>query len=198
VHQIELEMQNRDLRESQAELEESRDRYADLYDFAPVSYATFDGKGCIRECNLRLAAMLGVERLKLTGQPFAGFVSDTSAFFNHLSRCRKSGIKENVELNLATGGGSEVTLLMFSTPEHDADGITCFRSSIIDISGRKEAEEELKKAQALLVRSEKLAAIGTPSSGVAHEILNPLNIISAIAQFIITLRREGPEKEKNP
>jgi len=75
---------------------------------------------------------------------------------------------------------------------------------IHDISERKRAEEGLKaanaelrqtvedleKAQAMLVRSEKLAAIGTLSSGVAHEILNPLNIISAIAQI---MRKEGPE-----
>src|SRR4030095_15007613 len=62
VHQVELEMQNRELRESRELLEESRSRYADLYDFAPVGYFTFDSEGRIREINLTGAALLGAPR----------------------------------------------------------------------------------------------------------------------------------------
>jgi PAS domain-containing protein len=65
VHQYELEQQNRQLRETQASLEESRARYADLYDYAPLAYLTFDVHGVIRELNLTAATMLGRERLEL-------------------------------------------------------------------------------------------------------------------------------------
>jgi PAS domain-containing protein len=75
VHQIELEMQNRELREAQQALEDSRDRYAQLYDFAPVGYLTLDRAQCIAEINLTGAALLSVERARLLGQPFAHYVA---------------------------------------------------------------------------------------------------------------------------
>jgi PAS domain-containing protein len=59
THQIELEMQNEELRSTQGELESSRAGYADLYDFSPVGYFSFDKNGLIKEVNLTGAGMLG-------------------------------------------------------------------------------------------------------------------------------------------
>src|SRR5262245_48138057 len=69
VHQIELEMQNSALREARVVLEESRARYAELYDYAPVGHLTLDRLGVIRELNLACAALLGRERRLLQGTP---------------------------------------------------------------------------------------------------------------------------------
>lgn len=88
VHQIELEMQNRHLKESQQELEEARDRYADLYDFAPVGYLTLNESGVVAEINLTGAGMLGIERIKIVGQPFITRLTTPSIqpFMSHLQQ----------------------------------------------------------------------------------------------------------------
>src|SRR5512137_1198992 len=69
VHQIELEMQNDELRRTQEELETSRARYFDLYELAPVGYFTVNEKGLIMEANLKSSGLLGVERKLLVKHP---------------------------------------------------------------------------------------------------------------------------------
>jgi PAS domain-containing protein len=74
VHQIELKMQNEELRRIQGELEKERDRYSHLYDFAPVGYFTVGEKGIVAEANLTAATLLGMERSALIGHPYVCFV----------------------------------------------------------------------------------------------------------------------------
>ncbi|MCK7491406.1 MAG: hypothetical protein MZW92_06610 [Comamonadaceae bacterium] len=95
THQIELEMQNEELRRAQEALESSRSRYVDLYDFAPVGYFTFDGNGLIREVNLTGARLLGIERVLLLDKPFAGFIADAAD--------RKSFSKHRQEVSRGPG-----------------------------------------------------------------------------------------------
>jgi PAS domain-containing protein len=88
VHQIELEMQNAELRLTQGQLEESRNRYVELYDFAPIAYFTFDRDGVIREVNLRGAELVGIDRGVLANTPFIFLIADAQGreiFANHLN-----------------------------------------------------------------------------------------------------------------
>ncbi|CQR73001.1 PAS domain S-box protein [Sporomusa ovata] len=73
-----LEIQCQAMQEALGELEESRNRYADLYDYAPAGYVTFDDKGCISEINLAGAALLGLERSRLLGMPMTVFLDKGS------------------------------------------------------------------------------------------------------------------------
>src|SRR5213593_857094 len=74
VHQLELELQNRELRATQQQLAHSRTRYADLYDFSPVGYTSLDEKGRIEEINITGGKLLGDNPHKLLGRLFTDFI----------------------------------------------------------------------------------------------------------------------------
>src|SRR5215469_9846075 len=78
IHQVELNLQNEELRKAQVELAASRDRYTDLYEFAPIAYVTLDKQGRILESNLMAARLLGVERRSLLRANLTKFVSSES------------------------------------------------------------------------------------------------------------------------
>jgi PAS domain S-box-containing protein len=172
VHQVELEVQNQQLREAQHLLEESRARYSDLYDFAPVSYCTLDPAGCIVEINLTGAAMLGTPRGHVIGKPFAVYVAeaDRTAFRTHLQRRLSSTHGEDkLEFTLAGPAKPPVVIGMVSAVALDQTGtIVGCRSAFTDISERKRAEESLRVA--VRMREDFLAI-------VSHDLRNPLNSI---------------------
>ena len=94
VHQIELKMQNEELRRIQGELEKTRDRYSHLYDFAPVGYFSVSEQGIIEEANLTGSAMIGIERRGLIGKPFTRLVlrEDQDIFYKYIDIHKTTGI----------------------------------------------------------------------------------------------------------
>lgn len=147
VHQLELEMQNRELRETQSSLEESRTRYADLYDFAPVAYLTLDLDGRIIELNLTACTMLGREREKLIGLslPQVAPMREPHVFWSHLSRCVETGGRTVSELSLNTQGSGPITVEMVSTPATSRQQrLVTFRTAFTDVTLRKRAEKALQ------------------------------------------------------
>lgn len=143
TYQIELELQNEDLRHAQAELEESRRRYADLYDFAPVAYLTVSEQGLIVEANLTAANMLGVARGELLARPFSTFVvpEDQGTFYLHRKRLLATGQRQSYELRLQRLDRSTFHALMETSVTLD-NGDPPGQLLVIanDISVRKEAE----------------------------------------------------------
>ena len=113
VRQIELEIQNEELRRSQAFLEESRRRYAELYDFAPLGYLILDEQGRIGEANLTAAAFLGVERSNLLNCPFVMFLvdEDRQAFLDLLDNPSQQQ-QGRGEFRLKDGNGDVRVMLL--------------------------------------------------------------------------------------
>ncbi|MCX5903287.1 MAG: PAS domain S-box protein [Proteobacteria bacterium] len=145
VHQIELEMQNEELRRVQAELEGSRSRYSDLYDFAPVGYFTFDQRGLILEVNLTGTTLLGVERSALSKRPFVLFIAPEhqDAFYLHLRQVMQTGTQQTCEIRLIRKDGTWFHAQLASIAVDDGEQNTSHcRTVVIDITERKQAEAE--------------------------------------------------------
>ncbi|MBC7962623.1 MAG: EAL domain-containing protein [Steroidobacteraceae bacterium] len=156
VHQIELEMQNEELCITQEELEVSRNTYAELYDFAPVGYFTFDACGLIREVNLTGAKLLGLDRRELIKKPFSSFIADADGreiFPSHLASVMQVPGMQKCEIKLSGKDGSTVHGQLQSVALDDIerkDGYIL--SSIVDGTAGKQMEEERARL-ALIVES---------------------------------------------
>jgi len=155
AHQVELEMQNYELKEAQQQLEESRDRYAALYDYAPVGYFTLDKAGRVLEINLTGSTMLEVERAHLVGQPFITRVAegDIHAFLQHLHDIFHTSGNIVTRLRIKVHGKEPCFVRLESSA---AAGGEIARTAMIDISQLKDAARrnlELLRENRLLTQS---------------------------------------------
>jgi formate hydrogenlyase transcriptional activator len=150
VHQVELEMQNEQLRQARSELESSRDKFAELYDFAPVGYFTFDAQGRISAVNLMGAQLLGVERRQLCNIPFAGFIADAAGretFARHRTAVLQGEGVQRCEIRLKGKDGSIIHGQLQSVPADsvgERDGSVL--SSVVDGTLGRQLGDELQKA----------------------------------------------------
>jgi PAS domain S-box-containing protein len=145
VHQIELEMQNESLRIAQHDLEEARDRYSDLYDFAPVGYFTLDEKGIIKEANLTGAGLLGYSRSLLINKPFSNFVllGDNLSFRSHIHEALMTDEITSLEGRLVRKDGTRLYVNMECLRVKEGDE-SRLRVAVSDISDRKKIEMALE------------------------------------------------------
>ena len=148
VHQIELEMQNEQLRQSEVELEKSRDRYVDFYDFAPVGYLTLNHEGMIDEINLTGAALLKVARNKLPYHRFASFVAmeDRDRWHRHFLSVLKHDNSLSCELALQHDNEPRFYAQLDCLRLKKDCKEPVVRIVLTDITERKQAETELRIA----------------------------------------------------
>ncbi|MHB8899170.1 MAG: PAS domain-containing protein [Thermoguttaceae bacterium] len=158
VHQIELEMQNEELRRAQAELEASRERYFDLYDLAPVGYVTLSEQGLILEANLTAATLLGVARGALVNQPITGLIlkEDQDTYYLHRKQVFETGERRAYELRMVRKDGSPFWVQFEAAAAQDADGAPVSRVVLSNITERKFQEDERA------LTAELIALVNTP------------------------------------
>ncbi len=146
VHQIELEMQNEELRRVQLELVASRDRYIDIYDFAPMGYLTLTPTGRISEINLTCASLLGESRNKLVQANFSRYVAagNSDYWYKFFRSALEQKEQQSCQLTMQRADGRcfQANLVcvcsVFEVP--------VLRISMTDVSVLSEAEEALRIA----------------------------------------------------
>jgi PAS domain S-box-containing protein len=201
THQVELEMQNAELRAAQLALAESRDRYLDLYEFAPVGYLTVKTTGRITKINLTGAAMLGATRAALLAGFFDRFVAQDFLTLAQ-SEMRVAAVDDTprrceVTLRRLDGTSFHARLEMRRVPPDDGGG--CVRVAMSDISDLHEAQQALQKshdhledtvrvrtAEAVVAKEAAQRANRAKSeflANMSHELRTPMHAILAFARL---------------
>lgn len=159
VHQIELEMQNEELRRVQMELEISRERYFDLYDLAPIGYFTLNEQELILEANLTATQLLGVEREALVQQSLTHFIlpDDQDIYYKSRKALFKTGKPQVCEVRLREKEGAPIWVCVESTLVQRAGSPPVCRVVMSDICDRKQAESAQRQLDILTASNQKLA-----------------------------------------
>lgn len=174
VHQIELEMQNEELRRMQQELEGAQASYSELYEFSPAGYFTLDQRSMIHKINLSGARLLSKERSFLVNNPFSKFVhpDDLATFSAHLRGIFQGREKQVCELRL-NKNSKEAFVRLESVGAKDADGnVTECRTVVTDLTARRRAEQALEQSEhrfkAICESTEEIILIKDTSRKIAY------------------------------
>ncbi|MDQ2694269.1 MAG: HAMP domain-containing histidine kinase, partial [Pseudomonadota bacterium] len=197
LHQ--LEVQGRELRQTRQALEDSRNRYVELYDGAPVGCLTLTPQSRIVDLNLAAAALLGADRNHLLSLPLASRLSpgQSGVLFQHLGQIFANGAPCSIELVIESAGGqwSDVQLTSWATQDPD-HGPVC-RTVMIDVTERRRAAAVLQESQE---RLQQLAARLTDADRhkneflamLGHELRNPLAAVRLVIDAFRLRQAEIP------
>ncbi len=174
VHQIELEMQNDELRKMQVQLASERERYADLYNFAPVAYFIFDERDIIIDLNLAAAELLGNERKFLLDHPITPYITSVSlgVFISHRELALRTSVPQHCELIVRPRDGAHIYVHVQTMALPSSDGESHrWRSVMTNITDQKKAGEMIRRLSRAVEQSPASIVITDTSGNI--EYVNP-------------------------
>lgn len=210
VHQIELEMQNEELFRTQELLNDSLEKYADLYNFAPVGFFTAERDGLIKEANLTFASQLDRERVRLIETRLGLYVAaqDRGKFQLHLDRVFATRERQSCEIRLEKQNGSEFHVQLDSIAVRGSAGTELCRTSVTDISARKIVEQELveihselerrveERTAELIVSERKMRRLSKEFEALLNAITDTLILFSPGMKVLWTNSENGVDPAK--
>jgi PAS domain S-box-containing protein len=180
VHQIELEIQNEELRHTQHDLETVKNRYFNLYDLAPVAYLTLSGQGMIMEANINAATLFRTTRKELLNRPVTNFIlpEDQGLYYLNRKQVIEGNESHGCELRMVRADGSNFWAYKHAMSAQGGEYLV----TLTDITRIKQTEEELRRAKieaeaATVAKSHFLA-------NMSHEIRTPMNAIIGVIQLL--------------
>ncbi len=187
VHQIELEMQNDELRRTAAELETSNSKYFELFDLAPMCYFTLNEHGMILEANLTAVASIGLVRSVLLKQPLTRFIlsGDQDIFYRHRKHLLETGEPQGFELRMLRNGNASFWARLDVHLNSIAEGEythPLFKVVMSDISNQKRLEEELALAKTMAEEASRAKSLFL--ANICHEIRTPLGVVLGFSELL--------------
>lgn len=145
VHQIELEMQNEELRKSQTELETARNRYFEIYDLAPVGYMILSTAGIVQDVNLTAAMLLGVDKSDVIRRRFSQFLArqDQDVLYLQSRKLLATGTPQVFEVRILHPDGAVRWMQVTGTIGHDARDVVVFRLALNDVTEQRNVRDAL-------------------------------------------------------
>ncbi len=192
VHQIELEMQNEELRQAVDKAEIATEKFIELYEFAPVGYFTLSHDGTMTEMNLRGAWMLGKDRSTLANRNFRSFISveTRSVFNNFLQTVIDTQLKQTCDVSLTTRADPSIFVHLegIDTGDHQRCLITAI--NITELMEAEKNQEQLnRQLNQLNATKDKLFSI------IGHDLKGPItSILMFFKLFSEDLRHNKIEK----
>lgn len=193
VAEEELRVQNQELEKARTVAEVERQRYHDLFQFAPDGYFVTDDTGIIREANRTAAAMLNISQEFLLGKPLINFIplEERPTFRHKLQQMHQDNSLQEWELHVSPRNRPTFDAALTASVVRRRGQLLGWRWLLRDITARKQTEEQIRKIELENLRLQETARLKSHFLAImSHELRSPMNAIIGFSQLLLRYKEQ--------